>query len=284
MGAIIIKNTDIIDYIVSCMKTIEESRHIQSIQTEHRMKLVNFWDIEKGSRVLEIGCGQGDTTAVLAHFVGETGFVHGIDIAMPTYGEPITLGEAAEHLLESNLGKQIQIDFNVDVMSDKVNFPENYFDYIVFSHCSWYMDSPEKLEAIFKKIRKWGKKLCFAEWDPEIRSIEQYPHLMSILIQSHYECFVEDSQSNIRTIFTTSDIKHMLERTSWDIIKEASIDSPDLQDARWEINITLEDYERKIRTLPNKLKSLIQSEVTLLREAQNNYDIKPLHIYAFVAH
>ncbi|MBW9235691.1 class I SAM-dependent methyltransferase, partial [Leptospira santarosai] len=59
---------------------------IQSIQTQHRLKLAEVWGIKDGKRVLEIGCGQGDTTAVLAYLVGDKGFVHGIDIAPTNYG------------------------------------------------------------------------------------------------------------------------------------------------------------------------------------------------------
>lgn len=44
-------------------------------QAEHRIDLVNRWNIAPGSRVLEIGCGQGNATAVLADVVGEGGSV-----------------------------------------------------------------------------------------------------------------------------------------------------------------------------------------------------------------
>ncbi|MBQ8508498.1 MAG: hypothetical protein IJ493_01165 [Clostridia bacterium] len=50
-------------------------------------------------RILEIGYGQGDTTAALAAIVGEGGFVHAVDIASPDYGSPETLGQARERLL-----------------------------------------------------------------------------------------------------------------------------------------------------------------------------------------
>ena len=40
----------------------------------------------EGSRVLEIGCGQGDTTVVLAELVGEEGKVIGVDPGPLDYG------------------------------------------------------------------------------------------------------------------------------------------------------------------------------------------------------
>ena len=178
------------------------------------------------------------------------------------------------------------MEFNVDVLSAEIDFPENSFDYIVFSHCSWYLKSFEELEGILKKVRKWGKTLCFAEWDSRIQMIEQYPHFLAVLIQSQYECFKESSLSNVRTLFTPMDIKRVVENVGWTIVNEQSIHSPQLQDAEWEIAMTVADYKEEINKLvdlPEKLKSLIQSEVILLEEAQKNHAIKPLSTYVFIA-
>ncbi|WP_010094382.1 class I SAM-dependent methyltransferase [Ornithinibacillus scapharcae] len=196
---------DIVENILDYMATDGIAYDIQKVQTAHRIKLVDSWGIKPGSRVLEIGCGQGDTTAVLAHFVGEDGMVHGVDIASPTYGSPITLGESAEKLKQSKLGSRIKIDFNIDILSQNVDFPTNTFDYIVFSHCSWYLSSRDELLSIMKKVKSWGKTLCLAEWSTDISSIEQYPHLLAIIIQAHYEVFKEESESNVRTLFTPQD-------------------------------------------------------------------------------
>ena len=44
-------------------------------QMGHRLQLVSFFGIIPGSRILELGCGQGDTTIALAHAVGPTGHI-----------------------------------------------------------------------------------------------------------------------------------------------------------------------------------------------------------------
>jgi len=272
--------------IVECMGSNMDMKEIQRIQTEHRLKLVAFWGIKEGSRVLEIGCGQGDTTAALAYAVGEEGFVHGIDIASPDYGAPITLGDSARNLQQSKLGKQLKMEFDFDVLSSENDFPENSFDYIVFSHCSWYLKSFEELEGILKRARNWGKTLCFAEWDSRIQMIEQYPHFLAVLIQSQYECFKESSLSNVRTLFTPEDLKRVVEHAGWTITNEQSIHSPELQDAEWEIAMTVNDFKEEINTLgdlPDKLKSLIQSEVILLVEARKSTIVQPMSTYVFIA-
>lgn len=271
--------------IVACMATTGNMNDIQRVQTAHRLKLVEFWGIKAGSRVLEIGCGQGDTTAVLAHVVGETGLVHGIDIAAGNYGAPITLGDAMHYLQKSELGKQIKIDFNTDVLSSEMDFPEDTFDYIVFSHCSWYVKSFAELEAMMNKVRKWGKKLCFAEWDARIQTIEQYPHFLAVLIQSQYECFKESSFSNVRTLFTPNDVRQIVEKANWTITEEQTIYSPLLQDGKWEVAMTLSDYKEELARLahlPDTFTSLIQSEIHLL-EAARHQAVKPMSTFVFTA-
>lgn len=50
--------------------------------------------ITPGSHVLELGCGQGTATTVLAEAVGSAGHVDAVDPGAPDYGAPFTLAEA----------------------------------------------------------------------------------------------------------------------------------------------------------------------------------------------
>lgn len=280
------EQNEIVDTIVKCMAAKDLMSDLQRIQTEHRFKLAKFWDIKEGKRVLEVGCGQGDTTAVLAYFVGENGFVHGIDIGPPTYGGPITLGDSINYLKKSRLGKQINVDFEIDLLSPEIDFPEDSFDYIVLSHCSWYFKSFEEGLELLKKVRKWGKTLCFAEWDTKLQTIEQYPHLLSVLIQAQYESFKLESDSNIRTLFTIGDIKDIARNAGWNIRSETNVYSPHLQDGEWEVNKIKSEIElelKNIHDMPSKMRHLIDSEVRMLRELTIVNEIKPLSVFAFTA-
>lgn len=271
--------------IIKCMATSDEMYEIQKTQTSHRIKLAKFWGIKKDMKILEIGCGQGDTTAVLAYLVGENGFVNGIDIASENYGSPITIGASADFLKKSKLGKQIKFDFEIDVLSEEIDFEENSFDVIVLSHCSWYLKSFDELTKILVKSRKWGKRLCFAEWDTRINSIEQYPHFLAVLVQSQYECFKQNSYSNVRTLFTPMDIKSIAQKSGWFITEEETISSNDMQDGKWEIDIAINQYKSEINeviNMPEKFKELIKSEVDLLDYYVKSNKIKSLSTYAFV--
>lgn len=151
-----------LEIILECMPPSDGSSDIQRVQSAHRYKLAKFWNIQEGDRVLEIGCGQGDTTAVLAYLVGEKGFIHGVDIAPPDYGSPITVGASAAYLKNSRLGKQIKMDFGVDILSSETDFPEGSFDIIVLSQCSWYMKSLEELH----ESQKMGETVMLCRVGP----------------------------------------------------------------------------------------------------------------------
>lgn len=278
--------SEFIDEIVECMAVGSENHKLQRVQTEHRVKLAQFWEIRNGSRILEIGCGQGDTTAVLAHFVGESGSVHGVDIASPNYGAPITVGDSAKFLMNSKLGKRIKMEYEVDVLSSEVQFPIHSFDTIVLSHCSWYLKSFEQFTALLQQVRKWGKQLVFAEWDLRISNIKQLPHLLSVLIQAQYECFKEDSSANVRTLLTSHDVKRLAKATGWDITKETTIMAPEMQDGSWEVQQTLTNWQLELgrtRNMPTKLKYLIASQVDLLDDLVTNNGVTPLSTFALVA-
>ncbi len=273
----------IVDYIVGCLDLDERAAAVQRIQTSHRLELARFWGVEKGARILEIGCGQGDTSAVLAFLVGEEGLVTAVDNASPDYGSPFTLGEMATRLKNTPFGKQLDIRFETDILSPEVDFPENSFDLVIFANCSWYFKSAEELQKLLAKVRKWGKRLGFAEWDTRLTRAEQFPHFLAISIQAQYECFKENSKSNVRTLFTPEDLREIAGQAGWQISREASLPTVGLQDAKWEIDITLEDYEDELDRLgeiPAKLKIHLISQVKLLKEvSQNGVETLPTFIF-----
>jgi SAM-dependent methyltransferase len=276
-------NNNVIDKIVKCMATDSK---IQRIQTEHRLKLAEFWGIKEGSKVLEIGCGQGDTTAVLGHLVGDTGLVQAIDVASPDYGSPISLGDSIDYLKKSEIGHRINVNLKMDILAPEVNFPEEYFDFVILSHSSWYLISSGELYNIFKKLKKWGKTLCFAEWDTRIYTHQQLPHFLSVFIQAQYECFKKSSISNVRTLFTPMDVKDIAKDAGWEILDETSIYSSDLQDGEWEVKQTLAYYQDELNAIdnmPTKLHTLIKSEIKLLDESIRNSEIRPMSTFCFIA-
>ncbi|HBI6215972.1 TPA: methyltransferase domain-containing protein [Listeria monocytogenes] len=256
-----------LEEIVDCMLLNENDKEIQRTQTEHRIKLVDFWQVKNGDRVLEVGCGQGDTTAVLANAVGASGFVQGIDIAPRTYGAPFTIGDATDHLQKSKLGAQIDFKLGTDILNGDITFPEDAFDVAVLSHASWYFSSKSELTMMLELLSKWAKRVCYAEWDTRITDVKQTSHMLAVLTQSSYEAFKQDRQSNIRTFITPIDMQEIIQEHNWKMGAETSIFSEKMQDSRWEIGYVKDFITKELEAdlgLPEKFKAFLLSQSKLI--------------------
>ncbi|GEK32750.1 class I SAM-dependent methyltransferase [Kurthia sibirica] len=220
-----------IQEIVNCMKIYGQDDTIQMQQTAHRFALIDQMQIKEGMTLLEVGCGQGDTLTALAARVGESGHVMGIDPATEAYGEPITLGQAAQHIRKSILGQRITIHFETALhqLAD-----ENHFDAIIFSHCLWYFASEDLLRQLIQKAKKMTSIIHIAEWDIVEVSEHQRAHQTAAYIQSYF-AQLHESQANIRTLFTAQQITNICQDLDA-TVEKSIVDASALQDGQWEID------------------------------------------------
>jgi SAM-dependent methyltransferase len=257
----------------------------QQRQTRFRLALVEQWEIPEGARVLEIGCGQGDTTVVLADAVGSTGRVIAVDIADPSYGAPVAIGESGHLLSQGPLGKRMKFSYGFDVLDPQNAFPDDAFDAIVLAHCTWYFDSLEQVRATLAQIRPWAPRLYLSEWDLEPRSIDQTPHLLAILIQGQVAAFKDGSQANVRTPYSREALRAILAETGWSSERETLVDASALDDAVWEIDTALGDSlaEAGALDLPPQLQTLLASQADVLRRIAARDGNRPLSSYCIAA-
>ncbi|ATP40625.1 SAM-dependent methyltransferase [Solibacillus sp. R5-41] len=248
------------DHLIQCMKIIGDDT-IQRTQLKHRMALVEAFQIQKGMRILEIGCGQGDTTVALADTVGETGSIFAIDLASPHYGAPITLGEAADAITHSSLGKRIHFQFETDFL--QLDMDEK-FDVAVLSHCSWYFHKPDDLLAYFKKLKSVADRVCFAEWDLDYTSPSQRAHFCAASILALYEALFE-GQGNIQNLFHKAQIEQLLIEAGFTIESEQIIDATYLQDGAWEVDYANEVLEQ-FQKAPAKFQTIVTSYGQLMND------------------
>jgi len=229
-------NTNTLNFVTKYQ--LFENDTVQQTQLQHRLDLVQSFQIKQGMHVLEIGCGQGDTTMALADAVGTHGQVTAIDIASPDYGAPTTLGQAADHIKKSSLGERIQFHFETDFM----NFdPGAIYDVAVLSHCSWYFKNPQDLLAYFKKMKRLAKRVCFAEWDLDFTSITQRAHFCAASILALYSSLVEDD-GNIQNLFHKKQIEDFLYEAGFEVTYSGGVNASYLQDGQWE-----QDYANSVR-------------------------------------
>ncbi|KAJ5176924.1 uncharacterized protein N7482_002801 [Penicillium canariense] len=217
-------------------------------QIQARVDLFKTWDIPSGSKILEIGCGQGDCTLVMAYLVGEQGHVTGIDPAPLDYGAPITLGQAQDKLKQSAIGDRITFH-----RSDLEGFldssaSEPLYDFAVFARSTWYFPSAEALTPILVALRGRTKHLCIAEYATDIQGdIAALPHLLAAISQAEFNSRDNnlDRDDNIQSIITPQKIRELTLEAGWVLKKEDVIRSPeDQEDARWEVGRVLSEGYR----------------------------------------
>lgn len=249
-----------------------EDDAIQQIQLQHRFSLVKAFNLQPGMRILEIGCGQGDTTMALAHIVGDSGFVKAIDIASGDYGAPMTLQEAHENIKKSPLGSRIEFQLDTDFLS--LDTTEQY-DAIVFSHCSWYFHDEAQLLQYFEHTRSMTSQLCFAEWDTTYHTHEQSSHFFAVTILALFSQYV-DNDGNIQAIFTKKHIQKLLKQANFTNCTLIEVDASYLQDGAWE-----QDYANSIQSEFSDAPPLIQTLLDALYDNMNTVQ-QPQSLNSFV--
>ncbi len=258
---------------------------IQLAQTRFRLRLLDAWGIAPGATVLEIGCGQGDMTAVLADAVGEHGRVVAVDIAGEEYGAPVTLGESAAFLRTTPLGERIDMRFGFDVLDEANTFPDDTFDHVVLTHCSWYFASQEQIRQTLSRVRPWARRLCISEWELRPVTIGQLPHLLAVLIQGTVETSGAHGSGNVRTPFGSDTMLRILAASGWRPTAQRQVDTSSLQDADWEITASLNMIENDPRyaALSDALRDFVTAQADVLRSIARDRGNEPLPTYAITA-
>ena len=229
-----------LDYMTDLMAMgpTPDARAIQRRQTAHRLAIATAWQIQPGERLLEIGCGQGDLSAVLADQVGPTGHVTGIDIASRDYGAPLTLGQAWDHLLNGPLGSRLTVHFDTDLTNDLSVLAGQRFDRIVMAHSLWYFASANALALLFKNLSTVSKHVDVAEWSLQPTALDQIGHLQATMIQGLLYAISPSDVANIRTLITPDTLTQIAHDQTWTYTPGPILEDPLLDDARWEIATT----------------------------------------------
>lgn len=140
---------------------VDYQRIIETSMEPFSQKLMDVLNITEGERVLDIGCGCGDTTTKIAQRVGDNVDVVGVDIS------EIIIAAAKKNVAIKSL---CNIRFEcVDAQTHK--FEDGYFN-VIFSRLGvMFFEDPI---AAFKNIKKSlvsGGRMAFICWQP-VKKIE----------------------------------------------------------------------------------------------------------------
>ncbi len=118
-------------------------------KSRFRRNQIGLMDIQKGEKVLEVGCGTGALSILSKIAVGETGEVQGIDIS------PRMISRAQQKANNVNL----KIDFKIASV-DELPYPDNYFDLVISSLMFHHLPVKVKkqgLEEIYRILKEEGR-------------------------------------------------------------------------------------------------------------------------------
>ncbi|KAF3927922.1 hypothetical protein ABW20_dc0107175 [Dactylellina cionopaga] len=234
--------------------------HIETVQVKHRIKLINSWNIEPGSRVLELGCGQGTCTSSLAYAVGPTGHVDAVDPAPPDYGSPFTLAQAQEFMSASEVGPRISWHRATPEEHLQGNEGDKW-DVAVLAHCIWYFQDEEMLKSILRALKGRVKRICVAEYAFKASNPLAVPHLLAAIARGTLEAHKTESIENIRTPLSPAAIKAIAKIEGWVIGQEREIIPENAPDGAWEAGSTLsDDFLQEVDMTDNRrIKSVLYS-------------------------
>lgn len=126
-----------------------------NLSEEITKNLLTDAGIKKGMKVLDIGCGRGDVSLLLADLVGAEGTVLGIDL------DDNSLIHARERVQENKLTNVTFIKANLSTLS----IDHGQFDAIVGRRVLMYLPDPKSVIADLSTLLKVDGMMIFQEHD-----------------------------------------------------------------------------------------------------------------------
>ncbi|GKT51876.1 methyltransferase ustM [Colletotrichum spaethianum] len=198
-------------------------------QLAHRLRLAALWSIAPSTKVLDIGCGQGDSSLALSHVVGP-----------PTPDGDNTTGAGAASGAPPGPG-------HADAPAYLASNPSASFDTAALCHSLWYFPSRAAVVALFEALYSSGqvKRLCFAEYALTARTPSQKPHEMAVAAQKRFHALREDRgltlhQANVRGALDPEEMVALAQEAGWKLVERGVVDTPGLLDGRWEVGAVVD--------------------------------------------
>jgi len=215
----------------------------QTAQIAHRQEMIAQWGgIPSGAKVLELGCGQGDCTIVIADCVGGNGSVDGVDPAPPEYGRPYTVEQMRKHISASRLGPRIKW-IRADALQYLREHPTDVeYDICILAHCLWYFHSTDIIATTFQLLSSVCKRIYISEWSLYSSLPEAQPHILAALAAGSLACRKPENEANVRTVISPAAIKKLAGDSGLKIVKEGKVIPKEMVlDGQWEVTFVSDE-------------------------------------------
>jgi len=122
----------------------------------YRREMVDALGLRPGDIVLDVGCGPGFWSQLIAEKVWPTGRVVGVDLSAEL------IRYACQRRNESRYGDIMEFH---EGSFYELPFPGNSFSAIFFSNCFTYVTDPERVLSEQKRVARFGGKIAVKDFD-----------------------------------------------------------------------------------------------------------------------
>jgi ubiquinone/menaquinone biosynthesis C-methylase UbiE len=147
-----------------------ETRSQYKDQKKVNNQIKDLLNPTNGDKVLDVGCGTGILTRLIAPSVFPRGKVMGIDISTHFV-------EIARHNSQ-NLRCSSVIKFDVGD-AQKLPYPDQYFDAVLAARLLLYIDHPQRAVKELKRVVKKKGRIVLADWDFDTLVIDHSNRLIT---------------------------------------------------------------------------------------------------------
>ena len=152
---------------------LEEISRLESVRDCKRLMLQSL-GVQGGQRLLDVGCGLGDDAREMAHLVGDSGRVVGLDSSQAMIAEAQKRSE----------GWDLPVEFIVGD-AEKLDFPSESFDACRSERTLIHLNAGQALDEIIR-VTKPGGRLVVFDLDAEGISFDNSrPALTRKILQFH---------------------------------------------------------------------------------------------------
>ncbi|KAF7186794.1 Methyltransferase ustM [Pseudocercospora fuligena] len=249
-----------------------------------RLDIATVWAIEAGSSILDIGCGQGESSITLALRLGPGARIVGIDTAVPGYGSPHTVAEAWNFISSTEFGQQItyvRTDAETMLAGHDSDEQPPRFDAATLCLSLWYFPTPASVASLFQALAGAGiSRVYVAEYDFAASKCAQMPHVLAARVQAQLHTskgvhrVADPREPNIRAALEASDIRRAASDAKFAVVREGHLSpAEDMLEAHLEVQYVLSaDFEAAVRKEKLAQEEEILAGVSMVRKALDELD------------